>query len=92
MKNDQLDISKSSTTAVKKKAAKSTKAATTKKPKKFLKFFKDLKAEIKKVVWPTKKVVVNNTGIVLAAMFVSGIFIWGIDTGFKFLFDLILKR
>ena len=29
------------------------------------KFFKDIKGETKKVVWPDKKQIVNNTGIVI---------------------------
>ena len=28
-------------------------------------FFKDTKSEIKKVVWPNKKTVINNTGVVI---------------------------
>ena len=55
-----------------------------KKPKthRFSKFFKDLKAEFKKVIWPTKKQVANNTGVVLTTMVIASIFIWGLDTIF----------
>lgn len=42
--------------------------------------FRDMKGEMKKVVWPTKKQVINNTLIVLAFVAVSGIFIWGLDS------------
>jgi len=96
MKDDQKVISASSTeekSAVKKADSKKTaKAAKTKKGNKIAKFFRDLKAEWKKIVWPTKKQVANNTTVVLMAMLVSGLFIWGIDSIFKVLFDLILKR
>lgn len=97
MKKDLIDTSNSSTkeknSATKADSKKSAKAdKKQKKPSKIKKFFKDLKAEIKKIVWPTKKQVVNNTVVVLIAMVFSGVFIWGIDTGLKLLFDLILKR
>lgn len=75
------------------KPAKASKAAKTdKKPKtyKIKKYFKDLKAEFKKVVWPTKKQVTNNTGVVLITMAVAGVFIWGLDTIFSQLLKLVL--
>lgn len=95
MKNDQKDVSTSSTKekkAVKNKATKSAKAAKKKTPNKIIKFFKDLKSEIKKVVWPSKKTVWNNTGVVLVAMLVAGVFVWGIDSIFTLIIDLILGR
>lgn len=46
--------------------------------------FKDMKGEMKKVVWPTKKQIINNTLIVLAFVAVSGIFIWGLDSILSF--------
>lgn len=36
------------------------------------KFFRDLVAETKKVVWPSKKQVINNTLVVLAVCVISG--------------------
>ncbi len=43
------------------------------------KFFKDLKGETKKIVWPGAKLVLKNTGIVLAVVLIVGIAIWAID-------------
>ena len=43
------------------------------------KYFKDTKSELKKVVWPTKSQMINNTLIVLACVLVVGIFIWVFD-------------
>lgn len=44
------------------------------------KFFRDQKAEVKKIVWPSKKQIINNTIVVLviAAIFavVTGGFDW----------------
>ncbi len=52
---------------------------TDKKPKFFVriwkrtnKFFREMRAELKKVVWPSFKQVVNNTGVVIATVLVVG--------------------
>jgi preprotein translocase subunit SecE len=42
-------------------------------------FFRELKSEIKKIVWPSKKTVFNNTIVVLAAMAVIGVVVWLFD-------------
>ena len=42
-------------------------------------YFRELKSELKKVVWPTPKQVVKNTLIVLASVVIVGIFIWVFD-------------
>ena len=43
------------------------------------KFFKDLKGETKKIVWPGRHMVIKSTGIVLAAILVIGAVIWLLD-------------
>lgn len=43
------------------------------------KWLKDMKSELKKVQWPSKKQTVNNTGIVIACVGVVGLFIWIFD-------------
>lgn len=69
----------------------SKKAASSKKPKKsIVKYFKDLKSEFKKVVWPSRKTVINNTVVVLIALIISGVFVWGLDTLFATLLRLAL--
>lgn len=53
----------------------------------FSKFFRDQKSEMKKIVWPSKKQVLNNTGIVLIA-----VAIFAILTGtFDWVLGLIIK-
>ncbi len=42
-------------------------------------FFKDLRGETKKIVWPGRKMVIKSTGVVLAAILVIGAGIWIID-------------
>jgi preprotein translocase subunit SecE len=49
---------------------------------KLAKWFKDLKIEFKKVVWPTKKTVVNNTSVVVSVIVASAILVGLLDTGF----------
>jgi len=43
------------------------------------KWFKEMKNELKKVQWPTRKQTVNNTLIVIACVIVVGLFIWIFD-------------
>ena len=45
----------------------------------FSKWFREMRAELKKVVWPTKKQVLQNTVVVLIAVLVVGAFIWIFD-------------
>ena len=56
-------------------------------------YFRELRSELKKVVWPTPKQVLKNTLIVLACILVVGAFIWVFDfvagTGITKLTDLL---
>ena len=42
-------------------------------------WLRELKSELKKVQWPSKKQTVNNTVIVIACVLVVGVFIWLFD-------------
>ena len=42
-------------------------------------YFRELRSELKKVVWPTPQQVLKNTLIVLACVLVVGVFIWLFD-------------
>lgn len=55
------------------------------------KYFKDLKSELKKVVWPTRKQVLNNTGVVMTVMTVMALFLFAVDSGLGALFKALLK-
>ena len=44
-------------------------------------YFKGVKLEMKKVVWPTKKEVVSYTGVVIVTCAVFALGFWLIDTG-----------
>ena len=82
-------MAKDKTTAVTKAAAA---ASAPKQKRSIVKYFKDARSEFKKVVWPSRKQVVNNTIVVIVALVVSGIAIWALDTGFGSLLMLILGR
>ena len=42
-------------------------------------YFRELRSELKKVVWPTPKQVLKNALIVVACVLVVGVFIWLFD-------------
>ena len=82
--------------AAEKKAAPEKKGG--KKPGKFAaavkgagKFFRDVKSELKKIVWPAPKSVFKSTGIVLVAIIASGVFISVLDTIFLALLGLVMN-
>ena len=54
--------------------------------------FKDIKSEMKKIVWPTKSQVVNNTLIVIAVSLIAAVLIFGLDTVFGLVLQLIYKN
>ena len=56
------------------------------------KWLKEMKSELKKVQWPTRKQTVNNTLIVIAVTRIAAVFIYGIDTVFGRLLQLIYKN
>ena len=43
------------------------------------KYFRELRSELKKVVWPTHQQVLKNAAIVVGCVLVVGIFIWLFD-------------
>lgn len=60
------------------------------KPNKAVKFFKDLVAEVKKVVWPDKKQVLNNTAVVLTVCVLSGVFLFIVNSVFGFILEKVI--
>jgi preprotein translocase subunit SecE len=43
------------------------------------KWFRDMRSELKKVVWPTGKDLTNNTLVTLFMTVISAILLWGFD-------------
>lgn len=46
-------------------------------------FFKDFKAELKKVIWPTPKQVVNNTIAVVVIVLITALIVFVLDLTFE---------
>lgn len=69
----------------------SEKKSEKKKPGKIRKWFKDLKTEFKKVVWPSKKTVVNNTSVVVGVVALAAVIVGLVDAGFLELMGLIYR-
>lgn len=59
---------------------------------KISRFFKDLKGEMKKIVWPGKKQIINNTGVVIAVVVVASIAVGGFDYLLNLLIGLFLAQ
>lgn len=57
----------------------------------FLKFFRETKAELKKVSWPTKEQLLHNTLIIVVFIAIATIILSVLDVGFSWLFSLITK-
>lgn len=55
-----------------------------------VKSIKATKSEFKKVVWPTKKQLLNNTAIVIVALIIVGLVIFGLDSLFSSLSKIVL--
>ncbi len=73
-------------------APKESKKSEKKKPGKVAKWFKDLRSEFKKVVWPSRQTVVNNTSVVLAVVVLAACLVGALDAGFLTIMDLVYNR
>ena len=54
-------------------------------------FIKESKAELQKVTWPTRQELFMNTIVVLIAVVLVAVCIWGADTFFSVLIRTILR-
>lgn len=55
-------------------------------------YFKEVKAEMKKVVWPTFSKVRQNTLIVILYVIIVGLVIWGLDMLFTWGMSFFINR
>ena len=55
-------------------------------------FFKDFKAELKKVIWPTPKQLVNNTVAVIAIVLITAVIVLMLDLTFESLNAFTTKK
>ncbi len=56
------------------------------------KWFRELKSECKKIVWPTRQQTTNNTLVVLGCVLVVGVIIWVLDIVFGFGVETLLTH
>jgi preprotein translocase subunit SecE len=70
-------------------------AQQTKKRRGWAEYFRGVRLETKKVVWPTRQETVSYTVIVIVACVFFGVFLWAVDSGFlvaiKNLFNIALQ-
>ena len=55
------------------------------------KYFRELRSELKKVVWSTPQQVLKNTAIVVGCVIVVGVFIWLFDFVAQFGIDALIS-
>jgi preprotein translocase subunit SecE len=56
-----------------------SKAETEKKENRIVKYFREARAEMRKVTWPTRQEALHLTGIVLAVTVAMSILLWILD-------------
>lgn len=58
--------------------------------KKFKKFLTEVRAEFKKVTWPTREHTIKQTGVVLIVVAITGVFLGVVDYGLSGAVKLII--
>lgn len=53
-------------------------------------FFAEVKSELKKVTWPSRKEVYSTTIVVIATSILFGFYLWGLDLVFSQVMSLVL--
>jgi len=55
-------------------------------------FLREVKTELKKVTWPSRRDTLSGTAIVLVAVFIIAFFLGIVDSGLSNLIKMLLKR
>ena len=55
-------------------------------------FFKEFRAELKKVVWPTPKQLVNNTSVVIGMILITAAIVFCLDVAFDNGYQFIMGK
>lgn len=58
---------------------------------KAMKFFRETKSELKKVSWPSKSQLFNNTVVILVFIIVATLVLSLLDVGFQKLLSFVIK-
>jgi preprotein translocase subunit SecE len=86
----EIDLDEDDDDAAAKKAKKAAKAGSTRNPFLFVwNYLKQVVAELRKVIWPNRKQMVNYTAVVLVFLVFMVALIGGVDLGFAKLVLLV---
>ena len=55
-------------------------------------FIAEVRSELKKVTWPSRKEVYSTTLVVIATSILFGFYLWGLDLVFSRVMSLVLAR
>jgi preprotein translocase subunit SecE len=55
-------------------------------------FLREVKTELKKVTWPSRKDTLTATAVVLVTVFVAAVFLGVVDSGLSNLFKVLLRK
>ena len=58
---------------------------------KVIQFFKESRAELKKVVWPTREDVISSIKVVIISTIIVALILGLLDLGFTELFRIVMK-
>ena len=59
---------------------------------KAMKFFRETKAELKKVSWPSKSQLINNTVVILTFIVIATLVLSLLDIGFEKILSFVINR
>lgn len=65
--------------------------ANVKKPNRIVNFFREVKAEVKKIVWPAPDKLVKDTAIVIVFVAVIGVVMWALGVGIQWLLSFVIR-
>jgi preprotein translocase subunit SecE len=64
--------------------------ATTAKGKEFQGLFKEARAEVRRITWPSKQETLTTSGVVVVAVLISALVLWAIDAALGALVSLVV--
>ncbi len=59
--------------------------------KRISRYFREVRSEMRKVIWPNRKELINYTGVVLVSAVIVSIIIWVLDTFFSGVIGMIIR-
>lgn len=89
-KNNNIERLETPTPSDVSTTSSSKKKGKTKGSNRVARWFREMRSELKKVVWPTPKQTLNNTLVSLTFMFFAAIAVWALDFAASQIFQAIL--